>query len=131
MGFAQDLFNFDVKEIVGIDWSQHHYGIGASASASDGNNILISAYQPTISRHHGYLTNYLHPLTKDTQDIGDYIPDDMSIEFVTHGSAHSRKGMGSGKDYAAVALENFSVLFGKLLGIWFTEAGAVADRDYP
>ena len=66
MRFTQNLFNLEVEEVVCMDWSEHHCGIGSPTGASDSNNTFISTHQPTISRHHGNLTDYLHPLTKDT-----------------------------------------------------------------
>ena len=52
MGFADNLFDFEVKEAVGVDRGEHYRGIGflagagAGAGAGDGDDLFVSAYQP-------------------------------------------------------------------------------------
>jgi hypothetical protein len=46
---------------------------------------------------------------------------------LTESTTDATKGMGGGKHDATLALNHFTVLLGKLLGIRFTEASAVGD----
>ena len=111
MGFAKNFLNLKVKK-VRINWADHYCGVSASAGTTNSNNILVGAHQTTISSHYDYLADNLHSLTKDAQDIGDYIPNNICIEFLTHGSAKSRKGVGSSEDCAPLAFDCSSVFFG-------------------
>ena len=122
VGFAQNLFNLELEEVAGINWSEHHRCIGASAGTTDSNNILIGAHQTTVSRRHSYFTNNLHSLPEDTQDIGDYVPNNISIKFLAHGGTQSAEKVGGGKYYAALALNYFPVLLDEFLDIGSTES---------
>ena len=117
VGLTQNLFDLEVKKVTRINRSEHYCGISALAGASDTNNILIGVYQTTVGCHQSYLTDNLHPLTKNAQGIGNYIPNDISMKFSAHGTAESAKGVGSGKHYASLTLNYFPILLGEFLGI--------------
>ncbi len=70
---ADNLFYPEVKEAVAIYRSEHDGGISTTTGAGNGDDIFVATHQPGIGSHHRYLADYLHPLTKNPQDISDYI----------------------------------------------------------
>ena len=130
MWFTEDFLDFEVKNVLGVDRREHNGGICSPTAAGDSNNFLVSAHQATVSRHKGDFTGYLQAVTKDTQGIGDYLTDDLGIEFLAHRPANSSEGVGSGKYCATLALNYLPVLLGKPLDIGLVEAGLLGFGFY-
>ena len=129
MRFAENFFDFEVEEAIGINRRQHHGGISTPPGAADSDNIFIGTHQTAIRRHHGYFNNYLHPLTENAQGAGDNFTDSVGIELVAHRPADSGEEVGGGEHDTSLALKCFPVLLGELLLVWAAVAGKMGYRD--